>query len=171
MQALLEHFARLYGRAVADTSTDVVNAWGTLGDVLAARATNLETQYTIIRVPEEEPYQDAESMFGDLDGGRLRVSTANCDHPLWSTDVNIASRIVHDIDGHYAAHLFGVTGGAGFDWAGEVNAYRFVEESNIFLDNARDALMRRAHLTETLGQVSYRLLNGRFRDQVCCFLD
>lgn len=96
-------------------------------------------------------------MLSDIANGRLLVSEANCEHPLWDRDENIRFRVVHDIIGHAST-------GAGFDFAGEFKAY---EQHDAI---TKDPRARRALFTEAVGQVAYALDNDGFGEQKCAIL-
>jgi hypothetical protein len=101
-------------------------------------------------------------MFSHLNKYQYRVSRANSDHPLWTVEDNVAFRICHDIDGHYAAWRAGVA--ADFTFEGELNAARWHEKT------LPPGQIREALLTEVVGQAAYALHYGRFGLQKVAFL-
>ncbi|WP_326557191.1 hypothetical protein [Micromonospora sp. NBC_01796] len=94
-----------------------------------------------VRVVDEDPYADVESMIDDVLQRRLRVwasaATAN-PHPYLSDGENDMFRAVHDVFGHAAS-------GRGFDQHGEEAAW--LKHSTMY-----SPLARRALTTETRGQ-------------------
>lgn len=94
-----------------------------------------------VRVVDEDPYPDADSMVDDVRQRRLRVwasaATGN-PHPYLSDGENDMFRAVHDVFGHAAS-------GRGFDPHGEEAAW--LKHSMMY-----SPLARRALATETRGQ-------------------
>jgi hypothetical protein len=90
----------------------VIRLWLDYAEWVVDRAHRLGRKYDIQRDGYE--YPTAEEMYPDLDAGRLRLHPGEtfAYHPLWGPAVNEANRIVHDIDGHYAARR-------GFSWEDE----------------------------------------------------
>ena len=94
-----------------------------------------------VRVVDEDPYPDAESMVADVRQRRLKVwasSATGNPHPYLSDGENDMFRAVHDVFGHAAA-------GRGFDPHGEEAAW--LKHSGMY-----SPLARRALTTETRGQ-------------------
>ncbi|MEV4539712.1 hypothetical protein AB0J82_38645 [Asanoa sp. NPDC049518] len=99
-----------------------------------------------VRVVDEDPYPDAESMVDDLRVRRLKVwasAAGGNAHPYLSDGQNDMFRAVHDAFGHAAS-------GRGFDRHGEEAAW--VKHSTMY-----SALARRALTTETRGQNCARI--------------
>lgn len=96
----------------------------------------------IVHFQDDDPYENAEQMFEDVNDGVLRVFKTQPDqsHPLISPWDNNRFRAVHDYFGHYQS-------GRGFDRHGEEAAW--VAHSQMF-----KGLARRALTTETRGQNS-----------------
>lgn len=89
------------------------SAWKELAQDSVARRNVLEQQLTIKIVPDPEPYTGAKEMADDIHKNQnFLVSNANCEHPVWSVDENIAFRVVHDVLGHAVS-------GGDFGWYGE----------------------------------------------------
>jgi hypothetical protein len=161
MSALMEHFARLYSRA-PNMSSDAVPAWRELARQCNTAAVTLRREYAVTEVVEPTPYHTAHQMFRDLDDGRILVSRANSEHPVWTVQDNVNFRLCHDVLGHYTAHNAGDF--ADFSWEGELAAFAWQERS-LFGDDVRRAL-----LTEVVGQAAYALHFGNFGTQAVAFL-
>lgn len=140
-----------------------IPAWKALAGHCWTEADRLRKSYRIVEVAYQ-PYLDVAAMFNDLDSGRLLVTTANSEHPLWSVQETVASRICHDILGHYAAHRRGEL--ADFSWEGEVNA---AFEQTLALPTT--GRVRAAFFTEAVGQAAFALANGgEFGPQKVAFI-
>lgn len=88
-------------------------AWKELADDSSHRAQILGQQLKIEVVDEPEPYANVQEMCQDVhQNKRFKVSRANCEHPVWTVDQNVAFRIVHDVMGHCVS-------GGDFGWQGE----------------------------------------------------
>ncbi|WP_090802847.1 hypothetical protein [Asanoa ishikariensis] len=99
-----------------------------------------------VRVVDEDPYTDVESMVDDLRAHRLNVwasAAGGNSHPYLSDGQNDMFRAVHDAFGHAGS-------GRGFDRHGEEAAW--VKHSTMY-----SALARRALTTETRGQNCARI--------------
>lgn len=104
-------------------------------DVLA---NHLEIQV----VPDPEPYKTAEQLSKDVKkSGRLKVSRAGAEHPVWNEQQVIAYRICHDVFGYVAS-------GAGWDWPGENEAFAY--HVQLVPEEAQKALF-----TESIAQTAY----------------
>lgn len=193
MSALLPHrdaIAAAYDvllteRVHGGVSSTEFAAWRELAEDSVDRAAGIRLLLDVHEVTDPEPYPDARGMILDIAAGRFRVSTANCEHPLWSAAENVAFRIVHDVLGHYAASIErarpGINAGAGlqpnrsqgqfvdadfvagFDWSGEVAACT----AHVRL---LPRLARAALFTECLGQTAYAIARGGFPEQRVGFL-
>ncbi len=153
-----------YIRSVADAYTDAPitcseapQAWRALALETTAMYERIELALDIQHSSLVNPYPTAYAMLADIAQGRLVVSVANCEHPLWSREENIRFRVVHDVVGHAST-------GGGFDWQGEVKAYT-KHATHIISPKARLALF-----TEAVGQVAYQVTNGYFGPQKCAIL-
>ncbi len=133
-----------------------VPSWRALAHDSVRLASRLLKQYTI-HVTEDQPYELANAMLADIARGKLVVSVANSDHPLWTRQENLAFRIVHDIMGH--GHSLG-----DFSWEGEVKACAS-HRSCVTLASLP------ALFTECLGQVAYQTANGAFGPQKVAILN
>lgn len=115
-----------------------------------------------VRVVDEDPYPDAESMLADVRRRRLLVyasaATGN-PHPYLSDGVNDMFRAVHDAFGHAAC-------GRGFDPHGEEAAW-------LIHRTLYTRLARRALATEIRGQTCALAFrgNGQFPPQKAVLLD
>ncbi len=110
---------------------------------------------------DDDPYADADTLFGDIRSGAFRVYRTQGDqsHPLLSRAQNDRFRAVHDYFGHFCS-------GRGFDRHGEEAAW--VCHSRMFT-----GLAARAMTTETRGQSSaFIWINGgrEFPEQKACLL-
>lgn len=147
--------ARAYHRAPRFSMRDVA-AWHILGEETMAHFDRVVVSIHVIPVTVSEPYPSADAMLADIAQGLIMVSDINHDHPVWTPEVNLAFRVVHDVIGH-------ATTGSGFDWAGELRAWERHESTVESLD------ARRALFTEAVGQVAWMLHhaygNGAFGDQ------
>ncbi|MFE9206810.1 hypothetical protein [Micromonospora sp. NPDC007230] len=115
-----------------------------------------------VRIVDEDPYLDVESMVEDVRGRRLKVwasaATGN-PHPYLSDGENDMFRAVHDAFGHAAS-------GRGFDRHGEEAAW--LKHSAMY-----SSLARRALATETRGQNCAQIFHyggGRFAEQKAVLL-
>lgn len=130
-----------------------VKAWEALARETMATAEALRRALDVTYTPHAEPYPDAYAMLSDIAHGRIVVSTAHCQHPVWSLEENVAFRLVHDVVGH------GTTGSA-FDWPGEWRAY----EKHLTI--VRDPHARHALFTEAVGQAAWAIVNGGYHGHV-----
>lgn len=153
-----------YGRLIASryhlapiTEVGADTAWALLRDDSLNRAAQIRQRLQVIESGEAEPYANAAEMFADMSAGRLAISRANSEHPLWTVEENVAFRLVHDALGH------GLSRG-GFDWEGENQACAI---------HARllPPLARRALFTECIAQTAYAIFCGEFAVQKAVFLD
>jgi hypothetical protein len=161
MQALMQGIAERY-QALPVFSPDASLAWKELAEMSRGRSETLRRKYEVFEVDTEQPYDSAGEMFRHLAKYKFRVTRANSDHPVWSVEDNVAFRICHDIDGHYAAHRAGATGD--FSFEGELNAARWHERT------IPSGWVRLALLTEVVGQAAYALHYGHFGLQKVAFL-
>lgn len=136
--------------------------WRELADAVWRQALNIRDQYDVTETPEPTAYASAEALFADLDSGRITVSRANSNHPVFSVEENVAFRLAHDVLGHYAAR--NARQPAQFDWLGEQTACRFHGFE------LRTGLVRAALFTEVVGQAAYALHHGTFAVQKVAFL-
>jgi hypothetical protein len=143
-------------------------AWRDLAEDSVERAAGIRLLLNVEETADPEPYGDAFQMVADIARGRFIVSTAHCEHPIWTPAENVAFRIVHDVLGHYAASVangwhpdtehaaFTV---AGFDWYGEVAA------CNAHVRLLPTEAARKALFTECLAQTAYAIVCGGFGPQ------
>jgi hypothetical protein len=115
-----------------------------------------------VRVVDEDPYPDVESMVHDVRQRRLKVwasTTTGNPHPYLSDGENDMFRAVHDAFGHAAS-------GRGFDPHGEEAAW--LKHSMMY-----SPLARRALTTETRGQScaqTFHYRGSRFPEQKAVLL-
>ncbi|MEQ4299936.1 hypothetical protein ABNF97_00865 [Plantactinospora sp. B6F1] len=115
-----------------------------------------------VRIVDEDPYPDVESMVDDVRRRRLRVwasAASGNQHPYLSDGENDMFRAVHDVFGHAAS-------GRGFDRHGEEAAW--LKHSTMY-----SPLAGRALTTETRGQNCariFRYAGGRFPEQKAVLL-
>ncbi|MGW0507056.1 hypothetical protein [Micromonospora sp. NPDC003241] len=115
-----------------------------------------------VRIVDEDPYADVESMVDDLRHRRLRVwasAASGNPHPYLSDGENDMFRAVHDVFGHAAS-------GRGFDRHGEEAAW--LKHSTMY-----SPLATRAMTTETRGQNCaqiFRYGGRRFAEQKAVLL-
>ena len=112
----LDQLARQYDKAPVEPSRRARALWTKAGEYFVARAETLGERFDIWRWETGQPYDNGAEQLADLDKGRFIVTAEHSEHPIWDVDTNVAFRICHDIDGHYAAR-------SGFDLLGEVEAY------------------------------------------------
>lgn len=153
---LLEEIAAHY-EAALHHDRRVEHAWRELMAETMPVAERLTRAINVVYTPDPEPYPDSYAMLKDLGKGRIIISTAHCDHPVWSLEENCAFRLVHDVVGHGAT-------GSGFDWLGEWQAY----EKHLTI--VQGVWARRALFTEAIGQVAYALVHGQFTAQKVALL-
>jgi len=115
-----------------------------------------------VRIVDEDPYPDVESMIDDVRHRRLRVwatAASGNPHPYLSDAENDMFRAVHDVFGHAAS-------GRGFDRHGEEAAW--LKHSTMY-----SPLAARALATETRGQTCARIFRydgHRFPEQKAVLL-
>ncbi|MER7461147.1 hypothetical protein [Micromonospora sp. NPDC126480] len=115
-----------------------------------------------VRIVDEDPYAEVESMLHDVRQRRLKVwasSASGNPHPYLSDGENDMFRAVHDVFGHAAS-------GRGFDRHGEEAAW--LKHSSMY-----SPLAVRALTTETRGQNCARIFryrDGRFPEQKAVLL-
>lgn len=131
--------------------------WRQLAVETLAHAERIERELEVSYTALAEPYLSAADMLADIARGRVTISVANSEHPVWTLRENCAFRLVHDVLGH------GLTG-SGFDWAGELSAY----DRHYRL--TRHPSARLALFTEAVGQVAYALTYGGFGPQKVAYL-
>lgn len=166
MYALQSLITVAYQRAVSDPDEPhIKQAWADLARHSAHWAIKVQRRINVELVDEEEPYPDAVYLVRDIKRGYLRVSAANCAHPLWDPSTNVKFRMVHDYFGHYGA--FQANDAFDFGWLGESAVCRHHEH----LIEPNLSNMRRALLTECLGQVAGLMANPRGHTQKVAFLD
>lgn len=109
----------------------------------------------------ENPYANVHEMFDDIRlNNCLLVSSANCDHPVWTPTVNIAFRVWHDMC-HYKT-------GGDFELAGELAACS--RQAVELLDTWPRSNALSALYTECIGQLAYRIVYGKFGPQKVVYL-
>lgn len=131
--------------------------WDALANECVRIANILDAQYHISYSHESEPYASAQAMFDDLNNGYFVVSLANCEHPIFTPEENVAWRTVHDILGHYRS-------GGTFSWIGEQLAWN--SQASYHSELAQLALK-----TEILGQTASYSVNGTFPTQKLVLID
>lgn len=115
-----------------------------------------------VRIVDEDPYSNVESMVGDVRRRQLNVWASAADsnpHPYLTDDENDKFRAVHDVFGHAAS-------GRGFDRHGEEAAW--LKHSTMY-----SSLARRALTTETRGQncaLNFHYRGARFPEQKAALL-
>jgi hypothetical protein len=133
-------------------------AWSDLADETERLADSIVRPLFAVTITDDaEPYARVTDMLNDIEAGRITVSRANSEHPLWTVEQNINFRLVHDVLGH------GLTR-ADFSWQGEVEAY----EEHLRLVESPWA--KAALFTEALAQVAYAIENNGFGAQKCALL-
>ncbi len=162
MHYALHDIAERYARA-PDWHADATTAWLTLGESSVRIARVIRTYLLVWESDDSQPYESADTMFAAISLGQIIVSRSNCAHPLWDARTNTAFRLVHDVMGHYAAHLAGRH--ADFSWEGECSAY--THHAATMASHAE----RQALQTEVLGQAAWALVHGHFGPQKVAFLE
>ncbi|MGQ5262912.1 hypothetical protein ACTWLT_19450 [Micromonospora sp. ZYX-F-536] len=115
-----------------------------------------------VRIVDEDPYSDVESMVEDVRRRRLNVwasAASSNPHPYLTDGENDMFRAVHDVFGHAAI-------GRGFDRHGEEAAW--LKHSSMY-----SSLARRALTTETRGQncaLNFHYRGARFPEQKAALL-
>ena len=133
-------------------------AWQELAADSVRRAEVIKQQIQVEVVPDPEPYANAQEMCQDVHNNKhFLVSSAHCNHPLWSVAENVAFRIVHDVMGHCAS-------GGDFGWEGENRACG--AHFPLLSPNAQKALF-----TECVGQTAAAAYFRSFQAQKVAFLD
>jgi hypothetical protein len=165
MDALKRVIAAAYKRA-ATVESRAINAWMALARHSAVQASIIRRDYLVIETDVGQPYADANEMFADLERGRIYISEANSEHPLWTVRDNVNFRLCHDVQGHYEAFRNGAL--ADFSWEGEFSAFGYHAQS-LPRDTERPGLLD-ALFTEVMGQAAVALTDGQFPDQKVAFL-
>lgn len=155
----IEPIAKAYER-MPMYDPEAVPAWQELADNSMRRAAEIRKRLNVEETPNPEPYGGHEpwnQMFDDINRGQFKVSSAFCEHPIWTPEQNMAFRTVHDVEGHYPT-------GGDFGWEGENKACG--AHFPTLSPNAQRALM-----TECLGQTGYAIARGGFGPQKVGFMD
>lgn len=143
--------AAIYDEATGEVTDEVRALWSEAGEWFKARAAALATAVDITRIETGQPYANGDEQIADLDAGRFTVTAEHSEHPVWGVDTNVAFRICHDIDGHYAAR-------SGFDVLGELQAFR----AQAFVTPQRFLPVL---FCESLLQLASTVVNGEFPPQ------
>lgn len=152
----ITELAEDYASLLASTTPPhphTIAAWHDLGRYVTLQADTIRSDVYVTITPNPEPYATAADQAADLRQGRLVISSAHCDHPVWSPATNIAYRIVHDVYGH------GLDG-APFTVAGELEAWS--RQLRIMQHHRTPEPVVAAAFTETVGQLSYAAVHGGF---------
>jgi hypothetical protein len=152
----LQQIAEAYTKApIYDPKA--AGAFKELADDSVRRAAILGSQLKVEVVDDPEPYKSAKEMCQDVHQNKhFYVSRANCVHPVWSVEQNIAFRVVHDVMGHCVS-------GGDFGWQGENLACR--AHFPLLSVNAQKALF-----TECIAQTAYSAFYRSFGPQKVCLL-
>lgn len=161
MLTTMDDYARAYA-ALPMMDPVCIRAWQRLSDECWLQARQLRVELDVSETDDTTAYVSADHMFLDLNRGRIRVSRANCEHPLWTAQENVAFRLCHDVLGHWTAHR--AHQAADFTWQGECNAAMWHRMT------LPAGPLRRALETEVLGQSAYALITGGFGVQKVGFL-
>lgn len=153
----LEEIAKAYAKApIYDPKA--APAWKALADDSVRRAEVLKQQLKVEIVPDPEPYETPQEMCEDVHKNQhFLVSSANSQHPMWSTEQNVAFRIVHDVLGHCVS-------GGDFGWQGENQACR--AHFPLLTPLAQKALF-----TECIAQTAAGAYFRSFMPQKVAFID
>lgn len=153
----LEQIAQAYAKAPA-YEPKAASAWMELAHDSMRRSEHLAIQLKIEVTGEPEPYESAEEMCEDIKRKkRLKVSSFNVDHPVWSYEQVIAFRTAHDVLGYCA-------GGGDFTWVGENKA--FAAHAPLLSPTAQRALW-----SETLAPAAYALYFKAYGPKKVAFTD
>lgn len=138
---------------------NAVEAWKALRNETIPQFESLQRggALSIEIVCDPEPYSDAAEMFADMDRGRILISSANSEHPIWTVEENVAFRAVHDILGHGVSR-------SDFSWEGENLACSAHAP-------LLSQLAKRALFTECIAQTAYVTTEGYFGEQKTVLLD
>lgn len=141
-----------------EPTREEIRAWKALAGESALDAKAVRAMFDVRLTADPEPYPSARNMIESMQRtGVMLVSTANCEHPIWTPEQNVDFRIVHDGMGHY------LSGGA-FSWQGELDA------CSIHFRLVRNEAARRALFTECIGQIAAYYVIGGHAPQVAGFL-
>lgn len=153
----LEPIAKAYAAAPI-YDPNAAPAWQELAQDSMRRAEEIGKHIKIDVVDDPEPYKSHKEMLDDIHNNKhFYVSRAHSEHPVWSTDQNVAFRICHDVLGHAVA-------GGDFGWAGENAACG--AHFPLLSPAAQKALF-----TECIGQTAYGSHYRDFGPQKVAFLD
>jgi hypothetical protein len=141
-----EDIARAY-RDAPPLDGKALPAWQALAAESMAQAQAVAQQIRVEPTDEPEPYESAREMADDVrQRQRLLVSRADAEHPVWTPEMVVAFRTVHDAVGH-------VQSGGDFTWRGENMAARFQMP-------LLSPLAQEAAFVEIIGRAAY---NDHFR--------
>lgn len=135
----------------------ISSAWRELASVNQRLALWVKQRVAVDYTAGDSPYEDAAAMFTDIGRGRVVISRANNDHPLWTPEQNMEFRLVHDVIGHFGSK-------GGFDFTGERAACR--AHAKHLNSAAREALY-----TECIGQTAAAIEFGGYLEQAVGFLE
>lgn len=111
---------------------------------------------------ENDPYINDDHMREEVERwGVLKIFSGGTNHPIFSDELNLKLRAVHDYMAHIQAIGFS---GTGFDQKGEIQAYN-THLHTIPRDGAP------ALFTEVVGQASHFIHRGFFPEQKIAFLE
>lgn len=138
--------------------------WLRFAEVNARLAKYVRRRIEVEVVPYA-PYQDSDNpaleQYESVQAtGKLLISGVNNEHPVWTPEQNADYRTIHNW-GHLELGRKRDDVVAGFDYAGERLA---CGQHNRLLLPYGEAVIR-ANITETLGQVAFRLEYGYYGEQ------
>jgi len=156
-------YGELVARAYEQAPTfdpNAVSSFEALGPFIENMFKKIQSKVDVQFV-ENNPYINDDHMREQVaNTGVLKIFSGGTDHPLFSEEINLKLRAVHD----YMAHIQPIGfSGTGFDQKGEIQAY------NAHLHT----IPRRgipALFTEVVGQASHFLHRGVFPEQKIAFL-
>ena len=157
----------LYGKLVSDAyeaapSFDPIAAssFDALGPFIENMFKKIQSKVEVQFVGND-PYLNDDHMREEVERtGILKIWNGGTEHPIFSQELNLKLRAVHD----YMAHIQPIGfSGTGFDQKGEIQAY------NSHLHTIPPAAAP-ALFTEVVGQASYYLHRGEFPIQKITFL-
>lgn len=137
-------------------------AWHKLADYAHSEANRLRRLWglTVTTTTESDPYADAAEQARAISRGHLRISSANCDHPLWTPAQNVWFRTWHDM-----SHFLD-----GTDFSPEGELETFQRSAARMLADGQTRHTAAALFSESVYQLAYSVAHGSFLDPQRCVL-
>jgi len=156
-------YGKLIAKAYKDAPTydpEAASAFGNLGPFVDNMFKKVQSRVDVQFV-DEDPYEDDNDMRQQVaETGVLKIWQGGTTHPIFTPELNLKFRAVHD----YMSHIQAIGhAGTGFDMKGEIQAYN--THLKTIPPSSAGALF-----TEVLGQAAFFLTYGYFPEQKIAFL-